>query len=320
MRLGTTRTTIGGAIIAFSMLSIMSTASSQNLVGNGNFENGVTGWTNVRFNDPLGTHGVRTAQTLPNVNSNALFGDFKTLTPVMENRYDSDPFTAQAQTYPVTFDCMWEKLVTTPIPSASVNRIEFIVRDATTNTVVKSYVVRVPGQTGLLERASLTSTITFPTTGNYIAQVFQRHSNLANMPYIAHIDNIVIGTPGGGLVASGSPSPGGTVDLDLDSPGDNGLTYVMGTSLGTGPIPIGQRRLNLSPDDLLVVTTANLLPQIFQNYTGVLDTNGKAKAKINIPNDNRLRGVRLHSAYVVLDQGAPFGIKTISNTASFSIS
>lgn len=294
-------------------------APAQNLIQNGNFENGLTGWTNVRFNDPLGTHGVRVAPTVLNQPSNALFGDFKTLSPVMENRYDSAPFTAQAQAYPVSFDCMWEKMVTTPIPSPTVNRVQLIIRNAMTSVVVQTYTVQVPSQTGLIERASFSSTITFPAAGQYIAQVFQRHSNLAGIPFIAHTDNIVIGTASGILTASGSPSPGGTVDFSLDSPGDNGLLYGMGSSLGGGPIPIGQRQLGLSPDDLLVATSMNLLPQVFQGYQGQLDPNGKATARIVIPNLGALRGVRLYTAYLVFDQNAPFGIKTISNTYIFSI-
>lgn len=121
------------------------------------------------------------------------------------------------------------------------------------------------------------------------------------------------------ITGSGNPKPGGTVVLDLQSPGDAGLVYQVGSSLGSGPIPIGARNLLLSPDDLLVVSTGGLLPSIFVDYSGKLDASGKAQAKINILNDSRLTGIRIHSAFVTLDSGAPFGIKSISNPFIFTI-
>ena len=121
------------------------------------------------------------------------------------------------------------------------------------------------------------------------------------------------------LVVGGSPRPGGTVDLFLSASGSAKLPYQLGSSLGTGPIPIGTRNLGLSPDALLVVTVFGYLPGIFSGYAGVIDAGGKAKAKINIPSIPALVGVRIHSAFVTLDPQAPFGIRDMSNTASFSI-
>jgi len=306
--------------IAISLtLMLTGLAIGQNLVVNGDFENGTNGWTNVKFNDPKGTHGVRIAQVLPATPSNALYADFQTLTPVMECRYDSAPFSAQAQEYPLSYDCMWEKTVTTPIPSASVNRIEITIRPAGSTTTIYGVRVQVPNQTGLNERASYKGKVKFPQAGNYIMQVFMRHSNLANMPYFAHVDNIVVGTAGGLLVGGGSPNPGKAVDLYLQSPGDKGRLYIMGSSLGTGPIPIGTRKLNLSPDDLLLVTVSNYLPSIFYNYQNTLDAKGEAQAQIRIPNTPALIGLRIHTAYVVIDPTAPQGVRTISNTFTFSV-
>ncbi len=121
------------------------------------------------------------------------------------------------------------------------------------------------------------------------------------------------------IQGSGNPKPGGTVVLDLQSPGDAGLVYQVGSSLGSGPIPIGSRSLALSPDDLLVVSTGGLLPSIFVDYSGTLDASGKAQAKINILNDPKITGVRIHTAFVTLDSGAPFGIKSISNPFIFTV-
>jgi len=74
-----------------------------------------------------------------------------------------------------------------------------------------------------------------------------------------------------------------------------------------GPIPLGNRQLNLSPDDLLLITVNNYVPSIFVNYAGQLDTQGEAKAEIRIPNNPGLIGLRMHTAFVVLDPAAPLG-------------
>ena len=51
----------------------------------------------------------------------------------------------------------------------------------------------------------------------------------------------------------------------------------------------------------------------------MIGTNGLAKAAINIPNVPALKGVRIHTAFVTVSPSAPFGIKSISNTFSFTI-
>ncbi|MBN2491073.1 MAG: hypothetical protein JXQ29_09505 [Planctomycetes bacterium] len=121
------------------------------------------------------------------------------------------------------------------------------------------------------------------------------------------------------IYGSGQPSIGKVITLVLRSPTEGGLPYQAGTSLGTGPIVIGQRRLGLSLDDLLVVTVEGRLPAVFQQYAGLLDAAGLAQAKIAIPNSPALVGVRLHSAFLTLGAGSPFGIKSISNTFSFTV-
>ena len=75
----------------------------------------------------------------------------------------------------------------------------------------------------------------------------------------------------------------------------------------------------MSPDDLLAVTINNYLPMIFSGYRGLIGTNGQAKAANNIPNFPILKGVRLHTAFVTVSPSAPSGIKSISNTFSFTI-
>ena len=124
---------------------------------------------------------------------------------------------------------------------------------------------------------------------------------------------------GASITVSGTGKPGTTVTLDLSSPSDAGRVYQLASSLGTGPIPIGSRLLNLSPDNLLVITAFNQLTTVFVGYAGTFDTTGAARARINIPNLPALTGVRIHSALVTLNPLAPQGIYTISPTATFSI-
>ena len=121
------------------------------------------------------------------------------------------------------------------------------------------------------------------------------------------------------LVGSGTARPGGTVTLDLNANNDPGLFFQLGSSLGTGPIPIDTRNLGLSPDNLLQISVGGLWPGIFSGYSGTLDGQGQAKASINIPNIPFLIGLHIHTAFVTLDPLAPSGIKSISNTFSFSI-
>jgi len=306
-------------LVALALLVVVTAAAGQNLVINGNFSTSTLNWTNVKFNDPLGKHGVMPMPVLPNVTSDALFGDFQTLTPVMECRYDSDPFQAEAQTYPFSFDCMWAKKVTTPIPQPGVNYVALIFRYQSNNTIFHTTRIPVPNQTTLNERVSYSGSMKFPAKDTYVVQVFMRHSNLAAMPFIACVDNIVVGTANGILIGSGTPTPGGTVTLDLKSSGDQGLPYALAASLGPGPTPLGKRKLPITIDELVKVTTQDLLPGIFVKFQGILDAKGEAKAQIKIPNMKALSGVRLYIAYVVIDPKSPFGIKTISQQYIVSI-
>lgn len=121
------------------------------------------------------------------------------------------------------------------------------------------------------------------------------------------------------LVAGGAPRPGGTVTLDLTAFGSEKLAYQIGSSTGLGPIPIGNRNLGLSMDGLLVASVSGFLPTVFSGYAGVIGTNGKASGSINIPKMIQLIGVRVHTAFLILSPSAPNGVKSISSTASITI-
>ena len=121
------------------------------------------------------------------------------------------------------------------------------------------------------------------------------------------------------LSGSGSGAPGTAIDFTLSSPTDAGLPYQMGSSFGNGPIPIDTRTLGLTPDGLLALSVGNLVPAIFKDYAGLLDAQGSAKAKLNIPNVPALKGIRIYTAFVTLKATAPSGVSSISNTFMFTI-
>jgi len=121
------------------------------------------------------------------------------------------------------------------------------------------------------------------------------------------------------IYGSGTPRIGVTITLHLLAPGDRNHPYQLGSSLGTGPILIGNRKVGLSPDDLLAVSVIGLWPAIFSGYRGVIDSRGQAQAAIHIPTTAALIGVRLHSAFVTSSSAAPSGITSASNTFSFTI-
>lgn len=124
----------------------------------------------------------------------------------------------------------------------------------------------------------------------------------------------------GTILLSGSPRLGSQVSLTLLASGDAGRPYKAGSSLGTGPIRVDTRQVDLSPDGLLAVSLGGLWPGIFSGYQGVLDSAGKASAAIHIPSSPAaLVGNRVHTAFITYDPAAPSGIMSISNTLSFTI-
>ena len=121
------------------------------------------------------------------------------------------------------------------------------------------------------------------------------------------------------LSASGPGAPGTSLVFTLSSPSDASLLYQLGSSFSTGPIAIDTRKLHLSPDDLLILSTGGAAAMIFQAYSGTLDAQGKATARLNIPNLPILKGVRIYSAFLTLRASAPSGVSSISNTFLFTI-
>jgi hypothetical protein len=121
------------------------------------------------------------------------------------------------------------------------------------------------------------------------------------------------------LTASGSTRPGGTIALHLQAEEARGLRYQVGSSLGTGPTPLDTRVIGVSADVLLLLSVSGFWPQVFQDFAGMLDGQGKASAAIHIPDDSKLIGTELHTAYVTIDPAWPSGIRSASETFSFRI-
>lgn len=107
------------------------------------------------------------------------------------------------------------------------------------------------------------------------------------------------------FTAGGRAVPGGRVVLDLWAPLDAGLFYQCGTALGQGPLDFYGKTLFLSYDALFVVSTSQALPQVFFNYRGRLDGQGRARAEIRLPPFPFLKGVTLYTAAAVLG-GPPY--------------
>jgi len=121
------------------------------------------------------------------------------------------------------------------------------------------------------------------------------------------------------IILTGNPTPGGTVSLMLEAPPDGGLPYQAACSFGQGPIMLGSRKLELSPDALMGLSTSGLLPTVFKNFAGILDTAGKGQADLVLPNSPVIKGLRIYNAFVTVDAKAPFGLKSISPTEMFLI-
>jgi hypothetical protein len=151
---------------------------------------------------------------------------------------------------------------------------------------------------------------------NYNAVYETGQDRLGGLKTRLTVNNVILPTTIAGV---GIARPGGTMNLTLSAPMDPALPYRAATSLGVGPIYIDIRTLQLSNDAIFRASVLHYLPTVFVRYAGVLDSQGRGLAKIDIVDSPKLIGVMLHSAFVTLDPTAPSGISSISNTYSFQI-
>ncbi len=122
------------------------------------------------------------------------------------------------------------------------------------------------------------------------------------------------------LEVQGAPRVGSTVTLRLTAAMDVGRAFQVASSLGSGTILVGTRRIGLAADGLFQVSVGGALPGIFGNYRGVVPASGVASASVAIPNVQVLVGVTVFSAFVTLDPAASFGIRGIALSKPFTIS
>ena len=123
----------------------------------------------------------------------------------------------------------------------------------------------------------------------------------------------------GSIGSTATPRIGTTFPLDLTAvldPGRGFVTALSTTDIQPG-IPVGRRFIPLTPDSMFFITAQNMLPVVFQNFTGVLGASGTAQARIVIPNLPVLVNLKLYAAFVTYP-GAT-GVHTISNPFTFTI-
>jgi len=303
-------------LLILLVLLLAGPAFGQNLIMNGGFESGLTGWKRTRLDGvPHNTAGVRVAPVLDGRPSPALFADYRYYAqPGVCCHHESLPFYAAAGSYVLRFDVLWQKPTATALPKATGNHVAVQVSGAS----FTAYVVP-PGQAGTEERASHAASVILPKAGTYSVCVSTRHMTNPSFPFTVYVDNVSLGSRDGRITGSGSAKPGDLVDLDLTSPDDAGSNYALASSFGTGPIPIGGQLLRLSFDPLLIASAQNVLPSLFVNYRGTLDARGKARARIRILADGRLIGTRIYTAFIVIGPQAPGGVRSVSDTFGFTI-
>ena len=121
------------------------------------------------------------------------------------------------------------------------------------------------------------------------------------------------------LEGSGSIRPGGRVDFDLTASDDAGYPYQLASSFGPGPIAIDTRTIDLTYDGLLWISLSSLIPSMFVDYAGTIGSDGHARAALHLPDLPQTVGLKIHSAFVTLEAGAPSGVRSISNPYTFTI-
>ncbi len=115
-----------------------------------------------------------------------------------------------------------------------------------------------------------------------------------------------------------TPTPGGVFNIRIRFANHPGKAYVAAASFSPRPgIPVDSRTIPLTPDNLFAASV--VIPQVFVNFRGTLDLNGRASPYIPIPNAGVLKGLRFFLAAVVVDPAAPSSIAQISQEYGVTI-
>ncbi len=93
--------------------------------------------------------------------------------------------------------------------------------------------------------------------------------------------------------------------------------YIAASSLLNTGFPLDGKTVPLFPDPLMVMSMN--VPEIFQNFVGVFDSNGDTVLKIAIPSNSALVGVVFYTAFVTLTTSTPNRVLEVSNDVQVRI-
>jgi len=225
-------------------------------------------------------------------------------------------------------------------------------RDGTVTTVVSSFAspyaadflsptghILISSSSMILRLDALNTLTTFATgTGLVKSLAVLANGNVAAGPHGTTIDlydsnGTKIGTPYNGasltklcmvvedehnLWGLNTPTAGASFNVSIRFARHPGKPYVAAASFSPRPgIPVDARVVPLTPDSLFALSVT--IPQIFVNFAGILDPNGRATPYVLLPNIAGLKGLRIYLAAVVVDPKAPSAIAQISEQYGVTI-
>jgi hypothetical protein len=308
------------ATLPLALIALSGPTLAQNLLPEGDFEQGGQFWTLTAFNDPAGAAGFAAARTTGNGPSMAVYADFQTITSVRSATFRSTLFDLQPGPVSIGLASMWVKPTPAPIVSPTVNRVEFRIFDAANVLAFTSSIIA-PATQGEIERRTFTGTFNVPAAGQYSVEIFLRHSNLAGIPFFHYVDDVYVGELDSFVFGQGCQGSGGAVPV-LNSVGLSQLgsanyrlqlhdalapsvaLLMIGISdsnwLGIPlPLPLGGGcSLYTGPELTFSVPTAGAGPGV---GTG-------EQAFPAIPNDPLLRRAPIFAQWLVVDAGGPAGL------------
>ena len=126
------------------------------------------------------------------------------------------------------------------------------------------------------------------------------------------------------LALEGAPNQGSTLTLSLEIPNEAHQTYQLGASLGTDEgiaLPDG-RVIPMDVDDLLRFSLHSNDNDVFLDFEGTLDAQGRAQASIDLSGNypGKAVGREVHVCFVTLNgRLARSEVRSISNVVSFTL-
>jgi len=117
------------------------------------------------------------------------------------------------------------------------------------------------------------------------------------------------------LVGRGLATPGSEYQVSVNFPGQAGLAYRIGASLGLRPgLDLGSAYIPLRLDPVLLWSLSD--PTTFAGFAGTLDANARATGRWRIPPIAGLRGLRVFFAAVTFDGN---GLRSVSDPIGVTV-